>query len=163
MKKISLFLLLICGLLSPVFADSSFSLEQFLRAYFAVVTESVDIPHTYSFIRLNYTNISQKNSLYPFLQKAIYLDIFPNAKMALPLSKHITQRQATTIIRQRFPSVATGDADKLISMDRLSSLLLTIKYQKPLLPSQVSSDPISQSDIYKDVLYRLKSSYYYQT
>lgn len=162
MKKISLFLLCVCAFISPVFANSFFTLEQFLRSYVTVVTDSLDIPDTYSFIRLNYTNISQDHSLYPLFAKVLFR-YFPNAKMTLPLSKYITQRQATTIMRQWFPSIVTSDVDTRVSLDWLLSILSSIRYHQSELLSEPSTDPILESDIYKDVLYRIKSLYYYQT
>jgi hypothetical protein len=100
MKKISFLSLFVCIFLSPVFADSSLTLGQFLQVYFSVATQSVSIPNSYTSIQPKFTNISPKNPLYPLIQKAIYLDIFPNARMELPLTQKITRLQATSILQK---------------------------------------------------------------
>lgn len=76
---------------------------------------------------------------------------------------YITQKQATTIIRQWFPFIVTGDVDTRVSLEWLLSILSSIRYHQSELLSEPSTDPILESDIYKDVLYRIKSLYYYQT
>lgn len=168
MKKISLPLLLLCAFISPVFADSYLNLEQFLRGYFSVVTQSVEIPNSYTSITPKFINIPVKSILYPLLQKAIYLDIFPNAKMELPLTKQITEFQATAIIHRAFPTIATGDQNKLITMDWLVKISLSLQNMQiqQLLASTKNSVPndfLSQSELYKDVLDKLHTKYYFQS
>lgn len=163
MKKISFLLLLVYFFISPVFADSSLTLEQVLDSYFRVVTDSVDIPKSYSSIHIKYTNISQQHFLYPLLQKAIYLDVFPNISMELPLSNHITQKQASIVLRYAFPFIATGSSRLSVSTDWITPLLLDIKKYRSSLSSGTASDVLSESDVYNDVVSKLRSSYYYHT
>lgn len=168
MKKISLLLFFLSAFITPVFADSSLTLEQFLRGYFSVITQNVSMPNSYTSIVPKFTNIPVKSSLYTLLQKAIYLDVFPNAKMALPLRQNITESQATAIIHRAFPSIATGDQNKFITMDWLvkTSLSLQNMQIQQLLPSTKNSVPndfLSQWELYKDVLDKLHTKYYFQS
>lgn len=168
MKKISLLLFLLCVFITPVFADSSLTLEQFLRGYFSVITQNVAIPNSYTSIVPKFTNIPVKSSLYTLFQKAIYLDAFPNAKMELPLRKNITESQATTIIRRYFPNITIGDQNKLITMDWLVKTSLSLQnmqiQQIPIFAQNATSnDFLSQSELYKDVLDKLHTKYYFQS
>ena len=168
MKKISLLLLLLCAFITPVFADSSLNLGQFLQVYFSVVTQNVSIPNSYTSIQPKFTNISSKNDLYPLIQKAIYLDIFPNAHIDLPLNQKITEFQATTILHRWFPTIATGDASRLLSLDWLKNILLSLQTMQIKTYAQsavktTSGDFFTQSELYQDVLHRLKSTYYFQS
>lgn len=86
--------------ITPVFADSSLNLGQFLQVYFSLATQGVSLPTSYTSIQPKFTNISSKHALYPLMQKAIYLDIFPNARMNLPLDQKITEYQATTLLHR---------------------------------------------------------------
>lgn len=166
MKKISFFVLMICAFFSPAFADSYLNLEQFLRGYLSVVTENIELPGSYTSIVPKFTNVPVKSILYPLLQKAIYLDIFPNAKMALPLNKKITEAQATSIVRRAFPDVITGDQRRFASMDWLVKLSLSLQNKQIKFATESSSAPsdfFTQSDLYQDVLYRISSKYYYHS
>ncbi|MEI6425963.1 MAG: S41 family peptidase [Candidatus Absconditabacteria bacterium] len=168
MKKISFMLLLCISFFSPVLADSSLTFEQFLRGYFAVVTQTIQIPDSYTSIQSKFTNISSHSSFYPLLQKAIYLNIFPNTKTNLPLKTKITEFQATTIVHQAFPQVATGNQDRLVSIDWFKDVMrslqtMQIQNYTTAIAGSMSGDFFTQSALYQDVLYRLNSAYYYQT
>ena len=145
MKKISLFILFLCAFISPVFADSYLNLEQFLRGYLSVVTQTISIPNSYTSIVPKFTNVSLKSPLYPLLQKAIYLDIFPNAAME-----------------------DTGDMRRFVSIDWLKDIAFSLQnmqisqYAQSATKTQ-SGDFLSQSAVYQDVMYRLKSTYYFQS
>jgi hypothetical protein len=58
------------------------------------------IPDSYRYINLKYKNIPATTKLYKTLQKAVYLDLFPNSYIDLPLNKQINQKQAMAIIKQ---------------------------------------------------------------
>jgi len=72
------------------------NLWQFITTYFEKTTSGIS--SSYQYINLLYTNIPINSTLHTSLQKAIYLDAFPNIKIALPYNKTITEDYAAKII-----------------------------------------------------------------
>ncbi len=164
MKKIWLFILIIISFITPVFANYWLDLEQFLTTYVDVVLKDITIPDSYRYIQLKYPNVSGWTKLYQTLQKAVYLDLFPNAKIDLPFDKKITQEQAINIISQSFDVDAFVGKKQLITVDWLVEVLLQVQelktqnkflesYQKP------QNNDIANNPLFLDVYKKLQENY----
>lgn len=70
--------------------------------YISTVTKDIPLPSSYQDIRLKYTNITSKSPLYDLLQKGVYLDVFPNARVELPLHRQMTQDQIISVVSKYF-------------------------------------------------------------
>jgi len=106
------------------------TLEQFLNTYVNVVVQDQIIPDTYRYIEIKYPNVSSSTKLYETLQKAVYLDLFPNADIELPLDKQITQEQVMKIISSSFEIDVFVDKKSLVTVDWLKDVLLEVQYIK---------------------------------
>lgn len=149
---------------TPVFAGYYLNLQDFLNSYFNVVIQKNQLPSSYKYIQLKYTNIPEGTKLYTTLQKAVYLDLFPNAHIALPLDKPLTQQQAISIMSQGFDGLWSGDIKQLVTVDWLRDILLDVQdmqIKKWLItPAEDGqNNPLSQSLILQDIYTRLNTSY----
>ncbi|AHB41388.1 hypothetical protein P148_SR1C00001G0597 [candidate division SR1 bacterium RAAC1_SR1_1] len=162
MKKIGLFVLMIISFVTPVFAEYGLTFEQILTTYVNVVLQKQKIPSSYNYIELKYPNISKQNSLYPILQKAVYLDIFPNANIELPLNKQITQQQVINIIAPSFSLDVFVDKKALVTVDWFTEVLLEIQ---TLLDTYSSSElmleenDVTSNPLFLDVYQKLLTNY----
>lgn len=154
---------MICSFIIPVFAEYGLTFEQFMTTYVDVLEQQQPVPDSYRYIQLQYPNISQDMDFYDILQKAVYLDLLPNARVHLPLDKHITQEHAKNIITRSFDFAIRADKKGLVTVDWLRDIFLRIqKIQSESLPSQdissLSETPINNR-LLLDVYKRLKFSY----
>jgi hypothetical protein len=51
------------------------------------------VPESCEYIDIEYTNINDNTPLYKSLQKGIYLDLFPNIDLELPIEEYLTQEK----------------------------------------------------------------------
>ncbi|MDD3262670.1 MAG: S41 family peptidase [Candidatus Absconditabacteria bacterium] len=164
MRKIGLLLLIILSIISPVFAEYGLTLEQFLNTYVNVVVQDQIIPDTYRYIELKYPNISPSTKLYETLQKAVYLDLFPNADIELPLDKQITQEQVMKIVSSSFEIDVFVNKKSLVTVDWLKDVLLEIQYIKSNNLS-VDNLPFNQKNeiidnpLFLDIYKKLQDNY----
>jgi len=139
-------------------------LEQFLTSYVNVVVQDQVIPDTYRYIELKYPNISKSTKLYETLQKAVYLDLFPNADVELPLNKQITQEQVMKIVSSSFEIDIFVSKKSLVTVDWLKDVLLEVQYIKTNNLS-VDKIPINQKNdiidnpLFLDVYKKLQDNY----
>ncbi|MEI8091422.1 MAG: PDZ domain-containing protein [bacterium] len=99
--------------------------------------------------------------LYSSVQKAIYKDVFPNVKIALPLDKAITQRQAAVFVNMGLGiNLAYQDA-ALVDTARLDAVLNDISRAKTASSQdEVTNDNVVTEDIlFQDIYQRLKTDY----
>jgi len=140
------------------------TLEQFLTSYVNVVVQDQIIPDTYRYIELKYPNISKSTKLYETLQKAVYLDLFPNADIELPLNKQITQEQVMKIVSSSFEIDVFVSKKSLVTVDWLKDVLLEVQYIKTNNLS-VDKIPINQKNdiidnpLFLDVYKKLQDNY----
>jgi hypothetical protein len=140
------------------------TLEQFLNTYVNVVVQDQIIPDTYRYIELKYPNISPSTKLYETLQKAVYLDLFPNADIELPLDKQITQEQVMKIISSSFEIDVFVNKKSLVTVDWLKDVLLEIQYIKSNNLS-VDNLPFNQKNeiidnpLFLDIYKKLQDNY----
>jgi uncharacterized membrane protein YheB (UPF0754 family) len=146
------------------------TLEQFFNAYFGVVTQTQNLPQSYKYIQLKFKNVYQDTKLYTNLQKAVYLDLLPNAAIQLPLTQKISQEQAANIIEKNFDVDILADAKQKVTLERLRNILLSIKNQQAkesiqqniqqnTSKSTPNVNPITSSEILNDVYEKLTTSY----
>ncbi|HCY21192.1 TPA: hypothetical protein DIC40_05075 [Patescibacteria group bacterium] len=153
---------MIISFVTPVFAEYGLTFEQILTTYVNVVLQKQKIPSSYNYIELKYPNISKQNSLYPILQKAVYLDIFPNANIELPLNKQITQQQVINIIAPSFSLDVFVDKKALVTVDWFTEVLLEIQ---TLLDTYSSSElmleenDVTSNPLFLDVYQKLLTNY----
>jgi len=110
---------------------------------------------------VKYTNISSQTPLYIQVQKAVYLWWFPNAALALPLDKPITQQQATTLVRYAYANIGTGAAIPL-SFETLRDLLVQIQdnpVQRNIQHQGVSSNSLFQNPVFLDVYTKIQQGF----
>lgn len=171
MKKLLIVIFALFVFWAPVLADYSINLEQFLNGFFSVVVKNEELPKSFEYIQLKYKNVNKWTKLYKNLQKAVYLDLFPNANIELPLGQKLTQLQVTNIIKKWFDFIETGDARKIANIDWLRDILLdiqnkqidqslynwTTKNDNADLSNDI--DDITSSPLFKDILVRLNSTY----
>lgn len=84
-------------------AETPLNLGDFLKIY--IESFSKEIPKSYTYIRVKYTNIPSTSTLYNSLQKGIYLDIIPNTPSKLAYDTIINQQMAAKIIKTKFDTV----------------------------------------------------------
>lgn len=160
MKKIWLFILVIISFISPVFAQYGITLEQFLYWYLSTVTKDISLPSSYHDIRLKYTNIAPKNPLYDLLQKGVYLNVFPNARVELPLDKQVTQDQIISVVSQYFDVSLWYEKKAPVTVDWFQKLLNEISLvdfaQSSLLDQDVS---MFSRPLFIEVYQRLHDTY----
>lgn len=164
MRKIWLLLLIIVSIVSPVFAEYWLTLEQFLNTYVNVVVQNQKIPDSYRYIELKYPNVSKSTKLYENLQKAVYLDLFPNANIELPLDKQITQEQVMKIVSTSFEIDVFVNKKSLVTVDWLKDVLLEVQYIKTNNLS-IDNIPIHQKNeiidnpLFLDIYKKLQDNY----
>jgi len=73
-----------------------------LDSYLNLITKDLSVPSAYKDINIKYKNVSKDTKFYKLLQKAVRLDLFPNASINLPLDKKITQDQVCTMVKSNF-------------------------------------------------------------
>jgi hypothetical protein len=95
-------LILVFSLGFFAFAQESITLEQFLNSYLDVATSGTVISDNYKNIILKYRNVYQNSPIYVLVQKAVYLDMFPNIDTQLPLYNEVTQDQVCAIVKKEF-------------------------------------------------------------
>ncbi len=164
MRKIWLFMLIIISCITPVFANYWLNLEQFLTTYVDVVLKDITIPDSYRYIQLKYPNVSGWTKLYQTLQKAIYLDLFPNARIDLPFDKKITQEQAMNIISSSFDVDVFADKKQPITIDWLVEVLVQVqevKTQNKFLESyqKLQNNDITNNPLFLDVYKKIQENY----
>lgn len=160
MKKIWLFLLLFLWLFSPVFAEYWLNFEQFLTTYVDVVVKDSKIPDSYNYIELKYPNVVKWTKLYKTLQKAVYLDLFPNAKLEIPFDKKINQNQAIKIISTSFDIEVFGNKKELVTVDRFLQILFQIQEIKNQnIIQNIKNNEITNDPLFLDVYKRLQDTY----
>lgn len=95
----------------------------FVKSYFGIIAS--DIPESYKYIEVKYTNVSQDPKLYDSLQRAIYMGYFPNSAIDLPLEREMTQGDAVKIIEQNFDvTVNSYIKDKWVDIEWLKKVVL---------------------------------------
>ncbi|MFA5748111.1 MAG: S41 family peptidase [Candidatus Absconditabacterales bacterium] len=142
-------------------AQQYLNFGQFLDSYFNVILKNQIIPNSYKYIQLKYTNIPQSGTLYKSLQKAVYLDLFPNGIITLPLEKNITQDQVVNIIKLGLNMDFPYQKGALVDDQRLNNILTQIKSydnnSSSNIEIQINSD--NEISIVSDIYQRLKSDY----
>lgn len=159
MKKIWIFLFVIIWSILPAFAEYGLTFEQFLTSYVNVVIQDDAIPSTYRYIQLKYPNIAQDNPMYTTLQKAVYLDLLPNANIDLPLDKQITQEHAKNIISRVFDVNTHIEKKSLVTVDWLKDIFLDVQKLKVREVTSEQKNNITNDRLFLDVYRRLKYSY----
>lgn len=150
------------GLLSPVFAEYWINLEQFLKSYVNVIVQDNPIPSSYKYIQLQYPNISKEHTLYDTLQKAVYLDLLPNANIDLPLEKKMTQEQVMNIVAKAFDIHVYVEKNAIVTTDWLRDVLSKIQQLELEKDQKQDTDlpeTILNNRLFLDVYKRLKYSY----
>lgn len=125
MQKLKILLLWIVSLiLVSVTQAQNISLWEFLTQYFDQLW--AEIPASYKYIELKYDNISPNDAIYWSLQKAVYLDAFPNANITLPYRKSISEIYASQIISNAI-GISVPAKDKILSQEWLDASITYIK------------------------------------
>lgn len=152
---------MIIGFVMPVFAQYGLTFEQILTTYVNVILQKQSIPSSYRYIELKYPNISKQDSLYPILQKAVYLNLFPNATIELPLKKQITQQQVMNIIAPSFSLDVFVDKKSLVTVDWFTEVLLEIQTLQNQTWSQIFEieQDILFDPLFLDVYQKLQDNY----
>lgn len=106
------------------------TLEDFLSTYYTQIAS--DVPESYQYIDVLYTNVHPETGLYKALQKAIYLDAFPNKAIKLPLTKELTEEYVNRFLERDFRMKFNYLPDTILTHKKLSDLLakLPTYYQK---------------------------------
>lgn len=154
MKKIwwCILLLSICVVsYTKVYAETPITLWDFIKIY--VESFSKEIPTSYQYIKVNYTNIPSWSELYTSLQKWIYLTLLPNPKSELAYNNIINQHTAAMLIGINFTKPISYDKTKPVTATRL-------KYTIEELHKETKSN---MNEELTNIIYEtLKDEYLYQ-
>lgn len=165
MKRIWFLLLFVLWFISPVLAQYWMNLEDFLNVYVTVVSKNVNIPEPYHYIDIKYKNIDSDSKIYENLQKAIYLNLFPNAKTDLPINQKLTKKQVLNIVSLGFDVEAYFYWNEIASKDWLFDVLSQVKdLQTPKqIPEIKLKDDITNNPLFIGVYNILKTQYLWET
>ncbi len=125
-KLILLSMWLFLGFTSIASAEQYLTLDQFLQSYFNVLLQNQHVPASYKYTQVKYKDIPG-SGLYDKLQKAIYLNLFPNIPASLPLQNLMYQKQASAMIKQTTQLEIPYQEEKLVSTSWLSGALQLIQ------------------------------------
>ncbi len=154
MKKIKSILFgLISILLFSLVQAQQISLGDFLTQYFNWLW--ADLPQSYQYIEVEFTNIPTGTQLYQAIQKAIYMNAFPNSKITLPYQKNISETYASKIILNSIGHLVPAD-DQPLTQERLDQSIKHITKFNLLNKEKTSL----QETIMQDVYQTLKTKYY---
>lgn len=153
------------------YASSYATLEDFLTIYVDHLDDAV--PDSYQYIELYFSNIEPDDVLYPTLQKAVYLDIIANQRMALDGSLLITEDSLAQVMKaHRWQSIPGSSAYVTITdlQDFVDALPDYREYycgieEIPNYTIDVSDFALTEVEnftIMKDVYERLTTQYLYR-
>lgn len=137
------------------------NLGEFITQYFESTT--TNIPNSYKYIDVYYTNITKDTALYQSLQKAIYKNSLPNIATSFPNTQKLSQQQASFIIEKDKKIKAPYTTDTAVTTERLQSTLEQIQNQSSTtipISTNGSALPSFQTEIMKDVQKTLQNNYY---
>jgi carboxyl-terminal processing protease len=142
---------------SSVFA-ADVTLEDFLAVYYTHI--SSDVPESYRYIQLEYTNIQPGTALYKAMQKAVYLDLFPNSAVALPLQKKVTEEYANRFLERDLHIKFNFLSNTFLTHKKLSDLLseLPTYYEKRWYGANATD--VSQSPLLGETSFSLFTDVY---
>ena len=138
--------------------------EQFATYYLTTITQNQDIQDSYKYIDIKYTNVKSGTYLYKLIQKWVYLNVFPNVKIQLPLNKKITQKQASLLIKNSLNITIPYQENKWIDISTFKQMMWhiqsTLKDQNMQIDKPNWEEKIN-TEILNDVYQRLKTEYLY--
>lgn len=145
--------------------NKNLTYEQFLNLYLTTVTQNQDIPESYKDINIKYTNVKSGTYLHKLIQKWIYLNIFPNVKLQLPLSSKITEKQASLLIQKSLRIKVPYQEQKMLNIESFKEMMINMQYSidnngLPIKKSGWDNDKIN-TEMLNDVYQRLKTDYLY--
>lgn len=124
MKKIRIIVVALSCLFifsASIHAENYLNFAQVFKSYFDYVWK--DIPQSYKYIKLQYKNLTEWNQYYSSFQKWVYLWIFPNWKVDLPLMTNITQKSFATVVDRFYYIDETKVSPDFITASWLSGFL----------------------------------------
>lgn len=169
-KLITIFAMIVISISSIWFSKATnfttedITYEQFITYYLTTITLNQDIQDSYKYIDVKYTNVKAGTYLHKLIQKWIYLNIFPNVKLQLPLNKPITQKQANLLIKSSLNLSITYEENKWISIETFKRMMWEIQSlletQDMEIDNPDTEDKVD-TEILDDVYQRLKTDYIY--
>ncbi len=150
-NKISIALFVVAiSFISSSFASNYINLNDFLTIYFE--WSSPEISNDWEGVDVKYKNVKLNSPLYRSLQKWIYLDMFPNLEVDLPLERYLTQDKVIKLLKIKkynikFEHTAWKKVDNIWLKEIISENLRLY---------------ITSKDILKDIKERLEENYIYQ-
>lgn len=169
MKKIIYIFLLVTITISSFWISKAaytktLTYEQFLNLYLTTVTQNQEIPESYKDINIKYTNVKSWTYLYKLIQKWIYLNIFPNVKLQLPLKSEISEKQASLLIQKSLKIKVPYQEQKILDIESFKEMMINMQsvIDNNGLPIKTDSnnDKIN-TEMLNDVYQRLKADYLY--
>lgn len=120
--------------------------KDFLRAYFDTVASVESVPSSYKYIEVRYTNVEKDTPLYESLQKAIYMDFFPNKPLRLPLESTVYDTTLVQLLKKNFDQDLLHDPKnpKPVTKSYLKEILQEL-YAEEQDPETPTGD--SESDV----------------
>ncbi len=158
MKKILFWVLVLWfSFVNLSFAENFLDLWDFLTVYFEWISE--DIPESYEYIDVKYSNIKDNSILHNSLQKWIYLNLFPNIVGKLPIDEYLTQEKVVWLLKikqnRKFNYTKwekiTADWTKNIILESLKINVSTTNKDRNKLTEKV----------FEDIKDKLKENYIY--
>lgn len=138
--------------------------QQFVTYYLTTITQNQDIQDSYKYIDIKYTNVKSGTYLHKLIQKWVYLNVFPNVKIPLPLNKKITQKQAFLLIKNSLNITVPYQENKGIDISTFKQMMWyiqsTLKNQNMQIEKPNWEEKIN-TEILNDVYQRLKTDYLY--
>lgn len=133
-------------------AERFLNFGEFFTIYFNTIWSN--IPKSYKYIKLNFKNIAHTWKVYDALQKWVYMDYLPNQNIDLNLSKKITQKQVSMLIKSNL-EIDIQYLSWQVTPDRLWNILLELQNQN-------FQNISTQDEIMNHVYNTLESNYFYK-
>ncbi len=171
MKKIIVSLLVIIVSISSLWISKAsnantwdITYEQFITYYLTTITQNQEIQDSYKYIDVKYTNVKSGTYLYKLIQKWVYLNVFPNVKIQLPLNKIISQKQANLLIKTSLNIDVPFEENKWVNITIFKQMMWYIQsalQNQDMQIEKASWEENINTEILNDVYQRLKSDYLY--
>lgn len=171
MRKLITTFILISIWISSIWISKASNIEsweitygQFITYYLTTITQNQEIQDSYRYIDIKYTNVKSGTYLHKLIQKWVYLNVFPNVKLQLPLNKKITQKQASLLIKNSLNISIPYEENKWIDISIFKQMMgyiqSALKNQDMQIDKPNWEEKIN-TEILNDVYQRLKTDYLY--
>ncbi len=119
------------------------------KTFFTKIINNYDyhIPSSYKYIKLEYKNINKNDDIYKILQKMVYLNIYPNSNITIPINKEINNK----FIKFRLKKYFDIDNIKDYSINNIIYLINNNKKNNLMNNFELTIQEKIMQDVYKKI------------